>query len=226
MCRTCDICTVRLRGIQAISNRGPVPVTAKREPRAATAVEIPRAFPARTQPEGRPWTPEICEKLVAHWNSAQFNRSARVGPAAREQFPNERQANAVTGRIYVPSCIFRLIVNAVPPDCEHCSRSPEYAPKRMLESRPLGVRCRSTYSLEVVDAGPQSDYQQHTSLSDSGDECSTAAPEGRWPVDHVAEANSSTTKDAFLGEDSLVQRYRHTSTPGDSLPPSTPMHFI
>ena len=47
-------------------------------------------------------------------------------------------------------------------------------------------------------------------------------PEDRWPVDHIAEANPSTSKDMFIGEDSPVQRYGQTSSPGDSSPPSVP----
>ena len=61
-----------------------------------------------------------------------------------------------------------------------------------------------------------------TRACDGGDKHSTASPEDRRPLDRIAEANRSRSKDMFLGEDSLVQRYRQTSTPGDSLPPSAP----
>ena len=50
------------------------------------------------------------------------------------------------------------------------------APSRVLESRLLGVRRRSTYLLEAVDAGLRSGGGWHTSLHDGSDECSTALP--------------------------------------------------
>ena len=52
-----------------------------------------------------------------------------------------------------------------------------------------------------------------TRACDGSDECPTASCEDQWPVEHIAEANLSTAKDVFLGQDSLVQRYSQTSTP-------------
>ena len=160
-----------------------------------------------------PRRPESGKKSISHSNPAQIDHSARVGPAAPEQVPNEMQANAGTGRIWVPSCRFRLIVNSV-----HVRRNTHTG--RMLESRPLGVPWRSTYLLEAVGAGPRSGGGCHASLRDSDNECSTASPEDQWPVEHIAEANLSTAKDVFLGEDSLVQRYSQTSTPATRSRPS------
>ena len=61
-----------------------------------------------------------------------------------------------------------------------------------------------------------------TRACDGSDERPMDAPEDRWTPDRITGANPSTTKDVFVGKDSLVWRYRQTNIPGDSLSLSAP----